>query len=57
MDGVVLSRLTEPGSKVVVISDNPGSARVLGLYDRETSASACGRPAGGCGKDQRRSGS
>ncbi|MBI5252254.1 MAG: efflux RND transporter periplasmic adaptor subunit [Desulfomonile tiedjei] len=33
MNGVVLSRLTEPGSKVVVLSDNPGSARVLGLYD------------------------
>lgn len=33
MDGVVLSRLTEPGSKVVVMSENPGSARVLGLYD------------------------
>lgn len=33
MDGVVLSRLTEPGSKVVVLSDNPGSARVLSLYD------------------------
>jgi HlyD family secretion protein len=33
MDGMVMSRLTEPGSKVVVISDNPGSAKVLALYD------------------------
>lgn len=33
INGVVLGRLTEPGSKVVVISDNPGSARVLSLYD------------------------
>jgi HlyD family secretion protein len=33
MDGIVMSRLTEPGSKVVVISDNPGSAKVLALYD------------------------
>ncbi len=33
MDGVVMSRMTEPGSKVVVLSDNPGSARVLSLYD------------------------
>ncbi len=33
MNGIVLSRLTEPGSKVVVISDNPASARVLSLYD------------------------
>ncbi len=33
MNGVVMSRLTEPGSKVVVISDNPGSAKVLSLYD------------------------
>jgi len=33
MDGIVMSRLTEPGSKVVVMSDNPGSARVLSLYD------------------------
>ena len=28
-----MGRLTEPGSKVVIISDNPGSARVLSLYD------------------------
>jgi RND family efflux transporter MFP subunit len=33
MDGVVMGRLTEPGSKVVIMSDNPGSARVLSLYD------------------------
>jgi HlyD family secretion protein len=33
MNGVVMGRLTEPGSKVVIISDNPGSARVLSLYD------------------------
>ncbi|MDQ7784693.1 MAG: efflux RND transporter periplasmic adaptor subunit [Desulfomonilaceae bacterium] len=33
MDGIVMGRLTEPGSKVVVLSDNPGSARVLSLYD------------------------
>ena len=33
IDGMVMSRLTEPGSKVVVISDNPGSARVLSVYD------------------------
>jgi len=33
MDGIVMRRLTEPGSKVVVLSDNAGSARVLGLYD------------------------
>ncbi|MEW6351174.1 MAG: efflux RND transporter periplasmic adaptor subunit [Thermodesulfobacteriota bacterium] len=33
MDGVVMSRMTEPGSKVVILSDNPGSARVLSLYD------------------------
>lgn len=33
MDGVVMARLTEPGSKVVVVSDNPASARVLSLYD------------------------
>ncbi|MEW6529309.1 MAG: efflux RND transporter periplasmic adaptor subunit [Thermodesulfobacteriota bacterium] len=33
IDGVVMARLTEPGSKVVIISDNPGSARVLSLYD------------------------
>lgn len=33
MDGIVMRRLTEPGSKVVVLSDNAGSARVLALYD------------------------
>jgi RND family efflux transporter MFP subunit len=33
MDGVVMSRLTEPGSKVVILSDNPASARVMSLYD------------------------
>jgi len=33
MDGVIMARLTEPGSKVVVLSDNPGSARVFSLYD------------------------
>jgi RND family efflux transporter MFP subunit len=33
MDGVVMARLTEPGSKVVIMSDNPGSARILSLYD------------------------
>jgi len=33
IDGVVMGRLTEPGSKVVIMSDNPGSARVLSLYD------------------------
>ncbi|MCA1960195.1 MAG: efflux RND transporter periplasmic adaptor subunit [Desulfomonile sp.] len=33
MDGVIMARLTEPGSKVVVISDNQASARVLSLYD------------------------
>lgn len=33
MDGVVMGRLTEPGSKVVIMSDNPGSARILSLYD------------------------
>lgn len=35
MKGVVMSRLTEPGSKVQVLSDNPGSAKVLSLYDPE----------------------
>jgi RND family efflux transporter MFP subunit len=35
MDGSVMSRLTEPGSKVVVFSDNPDSAKVLSLYDPE----------------------
>ncbi len=33
MDGIVMRRFTEPGSKVVVWSDNAGSARVLSLYD------------------------
>lgn len=33
LSGVVMSRLTEPGSKVVVMSDNPLSAKVLSLYD------------------------
>ncbi|MEW6136752.1 MAG: efflux RND transporter periplasmic adaptor subunit [Thermodesulfobacteriota bacterium] len=33
MDGIVMGRLTEPGSKVVVLSDNMASARVLSLYD------------------------
>ena len=33
MDGIVMSRLTEPGSKVVMISDNSGSAKVMALYD------------------------
>jgi RND family efflux transporter MFP subunit len=35
IDGTVMARLTEPGSKVVVMSDNPASARILSLYDRE----------------------
>lgn len=34
-DGIVMQRLTEPGSKVVMASDNPGSARVLSLYQPE----------------------
>ncbi len=32
-DGIIMSRLTEPGSKVVMTSDNPGSARILSIYD------------------------
>ncbi len=35
INGIVMARLTEPGSKVVVLSDNPASARILSLYDRE----------------------
>lgn len=33
MTGMVMSRLIAPGSTVVVLSDNPESARVLSLYD------------------------
>jgi len=33
MDGIVMRRLTEPGSKAIIKVDNPGSARVLSLYD------------------------
>lgn len=33
MAGVVMGRHTEPGSKVVVLSDNPNSAKVLSLSD------------------------
>ncbi len=33
MDGIVMKRLTEPGSKVIMNVDNAGSARVLSLYD------------------------
>ena len=33
MDGIVMNRLIEPGSKVVVISDNPNSAKVISFYD------------------------
>jgi len=33
MDGTIMRRLTEPGSKVVIAVDNAASARVLSLYD------------------------
>jgi RND family efflux transporter MFP subunit len=33
VDGVVMTRMTEPGSKLVITSDNPTSAKVLSLYD------------------------